>query len=112
MPVSAGPRFKMGVDLLPSPEIKIPNTEIGSSRQLQRLAKSGQELLIYVVENAGHGALKQEVADFLRNHLHHWGALRPGSGRTEISIVRSASGPLEPQEQISLAGLVFSLPCG
>ena len=101
----------MGIDLLPAAQIEIADAEIGSRRQAQRLAKSGQELLIDVVENARHGALKREVADFLRNHLHHCGALRPGSGRTELSIVRSASGPLEPQEQISLAGLVFSLPC-
>lgn len=52
MPVSAGPRFKVRVDLLPSAEIKIAHAEVGSGRQLQSLAKSGKELLIDIVEDS------------------------------------------------------------
>jgi len=50
--VLARPRFDIGTDLLPAPEIEIADAEIGSGRQLYRLAKRGKKLLIDIVEDS------------------------------------------------------------
>ena len=42
----------MGTDLFPSPKIEIADAEIGAGRQLYRLAKRGEELLIDIVEDS------------------------------------------------------------
>ena len=55
MPVPARPRFDIGTDLLPAPKIEIADAEIGASRQLYRLAKRGEKLLIDIVEDSWHG---------------------------------------------------------
>ena len=55
MPVPARPGFDIGTDLLPAPEIEIADAEIGASRQLYRLAKRGEKLLIDVIEDSRQG---------------------------------------------------------
>ena len=55
MSFPARPRFDIGTDFFPSPEIEIADAEIRVSRQLDRLAESGQKLLIDVVEDSRQG---------------------------------------------------------
>jgi hypothetical protein len=40
------------VDPFPSPEIEVSDAEIGSGRQLYRLAKRGEKLLVDIVEDS------------------------------------------------------------
>jgi hypothetical protein len=40
------------VDLFPSPEIEIADAEVGTGRQLYRLAKRGKKLLVDIVEDS------------------------------------------------------------
>jgi hypothetical protein len=54
MPFPARPRFDIGIDLFPSPEIEITDAEIGAGRQLYRLAKCGEKLLVDIVEDSRH----------------------------------------------------------
>jgi hypothetical protein len=54
MPFPTRPRLYIGIDLFPSAEIEIADTEIGASRQLNCLAKRGEKLLVDIVEDAGH----------------------------------------------------------
>lgn len=55
MPVPARPGLTVGIDLFPSPEIKIADAEIGAGRQLYRLAKGGEKLLVDIVEDSRQG---------------------------------------------------------
>ena len=55
MSFAARPGFDIGTDLFPSPQIEIAEAEIGAARQLYRLAKRGEELLIDIVEDSRQG---------------------------------------------------------
>ncbi len=54
MPFPARPGFDIGTDLFPAPEIEMADAEIGAGRQLYRLAKHRQKLLVDIVEDSGH----------------------------------------------------------
>jgi len=47
--------LNQSVDLFPSAEIEIADAEIGSGRQLYRLAKGGEKLLVDIVEDSRQG---------------------------------------------------------
>jgi hypothetical protein len=47
--------LNQSVELFPSAEIEIADAEIGSGRQLYRLAKGGEKLLVDIVEDSRQG---------------------------------------------------------
>jgi hypothetical protein len=52
MPFPSRPGFDIGTELFPAAEIEITDAEIGSGRQLYRLAKRGEKLLVNIVEDS------------------------------------------------------------
>lgn len=52
IPRSSRPISDGLVDPFPSPEIEVSDAEIGSGRQLYRLAKRGEKLLVDIVEDS------------------------------------------------------------
>jgi hypothetical protein len=52
--VTARPLFDIRIELFPAPQIEVTNAEIGPFGQIQGFSQGREELLLYIVEDAGH----------------------------------------------------------
>jgi hypothetical protein len=56
-PFTAGPLLDTAVYFPPAAQIKITDAEVGAVSQVERLAQVGQQVLVDVVVDIGHGLL-------------------------------------------------------
>ncbi len=57
VPLPAGPSLDAGVNLLPTAQVEVADTEIGAGRGKECLLQSWFQLAFDIVKNAGHGWL-------------------------------------------------------